>query len=72
MIATTLSNLRRALRFATKVLGVPAFFVLTDEQGLGEALCHHFRLPGMTPQSLKSDAIRAILDGGAAADRAVA
>ncbi len=57
MIATTLSHLRRALRFAVNVIGVPVFFVMTDEEQLGRALCRHYELPGFTPGCVNMTAI---------------
>lgn len=48
MIATTQQHLRRALRFANNVLGVPLYFVMTSPDDLTEALCKHYALPGMS------------------------
>lgn len=53
MIATTQQHLRRALRFANNVLGVPLYFVMTSPDALGEALCKHYPLPGMTAESVR-------------------
>ena len=50
MVATTQAYLRRALGFATNVLGVPAYLVLATPDRLGQALCTHYPLPGMTPE----------------------
>jgi type IV pilus assembly protein PilB len=61
MMATTQQHLRRALRFATAVMGVPVFLVLTSPQALGEALCRHYPLPGMTPHSVNDDAMDRLL-----------
>ena len=61
MLATTQQHLRRALRFATNVIGVPVFFVLSQPQPLGEALCKHCPLPGMTPASVNDDAMDTLL-----------
>ena len=49
MIATTQTHLRRALRFAVNVIGIPVYFVMTEENKLGHALCRHYDLPGFTP-----------------------
>lgn len=57
MVATTQQHLRRALRFATGVLGVPVYFVLTTPQALGDALCKHYPLPGMTSRSVNDEAM---------------
>ena len=55
LIATTQSHLRRALRFATNIIGIPVFFVMADPMDLGRALCTHYPLPGMTPESVSDD-----------------
>ncbi|MCA9295563.1 MAG: hypothetical protein KC983_03580 [Phycisphaerales bacterium] len=52
MLATTQENLQRALRFANKILGVPAYFVLADREALGAALCRHYPINGLTSTSL--------------------
>ena len=52
MLVTTRQHLCRALRFATAVIGVPVYVVLATPASLGEALCRHYPLPGMTPQSI--------------------
>lgn len=52
MMATTPMHLRRALRFASEVIQVPLYLVMADPEALGEALCKHYALPGMTPQSV--------------------
>ena len=56
LIATTQVHLRRALRFATNIIGIPVFFVMADPMALGHALCTHYPLPGMTPESVSDDA----------------
>jgi hypothetical protein len=48
MIATTKENLRRALRFATNVIGVPAYLVLAESEKLRAALCRHYPINGMS------------------------
>ncbi len=55
LIATTQQHLRRALRFATNVIGIPVFFVMADPMELGRALCSRYPLPGMTPESVVED-----------------
>ena len=52
MVATSVENLTRALRFTSRCLGLPCFHVLTDATKLGEALARHFPLPGMSPGSV--------------------
>lgn len=59
MIATSQHHLRRALRFANNVLGVPLYFVMTSPEALGDALCRHYPLPGMTAQSISQPLSRA-------------
>jgi len=56
MLVTTRTHLCRALRFATAVMCVPVYLVLATPAALGEALCRHYPLPGMTPQSVYDDA----------------
>lgn len=55
LIATTQQHLRRALRFATNVIGIPVFFVMADPMDLGRALCQRCPLPGMTPESVMDE-----------------
>ena len=55
LIATTQRHLRRALRFATNVIGIPVFFVISEPLALGRALCARYPLPGMTPESVLED-----------------
>ena len=52
MIATTQQHLRRALRFANNVLGVPLYFVMANPDALGDALCKHYALPGMSADTI--------------------
>lgn len=61
MLATTRSQLRRALRFATNVLGVPVYLVLAESRALGEALCRHYPMPGMSPQAVDDEAMDRVL-----------
>jgi len=46
VIATTKRHIRRALKFATRVLGRPAYFVMTTEDRLCAALSEHYPLGG--------------------------
>ena len=48
MMATTPGDLCRALRFATNVLGIPAYFVMCEPAQLQEAMQMHYPLPGTT------------------------
>jgi hypothetical protein len=61
MMATTQQHLRRALRFATGVMGVPVCLVTAEPEALGAALCRHYPLPGMTPRSVNDDAMDRLL-----------
>ena len=62
MVATTPVHLRRALRFATNVLGVPVYMVMATPENLGRALCEHYPLPGMTPRSVVDDGMDRLLN----------
>lgn len=64
IIATTQMHLRRALRFAINVIGVPVFFVMAEPEALGRALCKHYPLPGMKPQSVLDDGMARLLGRG--------
>ncbi len=57
LIATTQQHLRRALRFATNVIGIPVFFVMAKPKALGLALCKRYPLPGMKPEMVDDDVI---------------
>jgi hypothetical protein len=57
LIATTQHHLRRALRFATNVIGIPVFFVMAKPKALGLALCKRYPLPGMRPELVDDDVI---------------
>lgn len=61
MVATTTMHLRRALRFASRVLNVPVYFVMTEPNALGEALCKRYPLPGMTAASVNDAAMDQLL-----------
>lgn len=52
VVCTTQEHLVRALRFTGWRLGHLCQFVLAHPQHLGEALCEHYPLPGMTPSAL--------------------
>ena len=51
MIATTQEHLRRALRFAVNVIGVPVFFVMAEAGMLEKALAKHYAWPEMTDRA---------------------
>ncbi|MFM9957199.1 MAG: hypothetical protein ACKVZJ_03920 [Phycisphaerales bacterium] len=52
MIATTPEHLVRALRFASRCVPRPCYFVLTDSRHLGDALVRYFPMAGMTAESV--------------------
>lgn len=58
MVATTAEHLARAMRFALRMLREPCYFVIAEEQALGEALCRHFPMAGMTPEHVSRGAMR--------------
>jgi len=58
MVATTAEHLARAMRFALRMLREPCYFVIAEEQALGEALCRHFPMPGMTPANVSRGTMR--------------
>lgn len=64
MLATTPRHIRRGLRFANNVLGVPSYFVMAKPRELGLALCKHYALPGMTPESVDDMAMDQIFGAG--------
>jgi len=66
MLATTQRHIRRGLRFANNVLGVPSFFVMARPNELGIALCKHYALPGMTPEAVDDSALDQVLGGAEA------
>lgn len=49
LACTTQEHLTRALKFAGWRLGHSCQFVLAEPQHLGEALCAHYPMAGMTP-----------------------
>lgn len=61
MLATTSSQLRRALRFASRVIGVPAWLVIAEPEALGRVLCKRFPLAGLTPRSIDDHALDKLL-----------
>jgi len=55
VIATTQKHLHRALKFATRVLDRPSYFVFTTEVGLSEALSKYYPLLGMDSALARGD-----------------
>lgn len=62
MVATTVDNLCRALRFVTRCLGVPCYLVLTQAESLASALAKHFPLPGAASRTT-DDLMSLLADG---------
>jgi len=61
MVATTSAHLRRALRFASNTFNVPVYFVMADTHALGEALCRHYPLPGLTADAVNDGGMEHLL-----------
>jgi hypothetical protein len=61
VLATTLHYLQRALKFATRVLGRPAYFMMTTEPRLASALARHYPLGGMTATNSTNDTMKRLL-----------
>ena len=55
LLATTSEHLQRALRFATQVIPVPVFFVITDADDLGNALSRYYPIPGLNASSVRGE-----------------
>lgn len=64
MIATSQEHLRRALRFAVNIIGLPVYLVMADADKLGTALCRFYELPGMTPDLIKNQTLSHLLNPG--------
>lgn len=64
IVATTAEHLARALRFASRCLAVPCYFVIAEADRLGEALAEHFPMGGLGKEAIASP-IRAIEDRAA-------
>jgi hypothetical protein len=61
VIATTPKHLHRALKFATSVLGRPAYFVMTTDNRLAAALSEHYPIGGMGSSSVTGDSIHRLV-----------
>lgn len=53
VLATTPSQLARAVRFAAGVLGVTAIFVVVDANELADALRHHYPIDGLDAATVR-------------------
>ena len=61
VLATTPKYLHRALKFATRVLGCPAYFMMTTEARLAAALCDHYPLGGMSAGNVTNDSMKRLM-----------
>ena len=61
VIATTRNHLHRALKFATRVLEMPAYFVFTSEGQLAAALSDYYPLGGMESSTTNSDTMKHLM-----------
>ena len=61
VLATTQKYLQRALKFATRVLDRPAYFMMTTEGRLATALSEHYPLGGMNAANATNDTMKRLL-----------
>ena len=61
VLATTQGYLQKALKFATRVLGRPAYFMLTTESRLAAALSEHYPLGGMSAANVTNDTMKRLV-----------
>ena len=61
MIATTVKQLPRALRFANNVIGLPVYFVISESAGLANALGRHYPIAGMNSTTAGEDHLRQLV-----------
>lgn len=54
IVATTAEHLARALRFASRCLAVPCYFVIAEADRLGEALAEHFPMGGLGKEAVRA------------------
>ncbi len=52
ILATTADHLARALRFASRCLAVPCYFVIAEADRLGESLSEHFPMGGLGKEAV--------------------
>lgn len=57
VVATTRENLARAMRFVAWRIERPVSFVIAEPRRLGEALCEHYPMAGMTPDDVVPAAV---------------
>ncbi|MDP7005967.1 MAG: hypothetical protein QF718_07135 [Phycisphaerales bacterium] len=61
VLATTQKYLQRALKFATRVLDRPAYFMMTTEARLTSALAEHYPLGGMNAANVSNDTMKRLM-----------
>jgi hypothetical protein len=61
VLATTQKHLQRALKFATRVLDRPSYFMMTTEGRLATALSEHYPLGGMNAANATNDTMKRLL-----------
>lgn len=61
VLATTQKYLQRALKFATRVLDRPAYFMMTTEARLATALSEHYPLGGMSAANVSNDTMKRLV-----------
>jgi hypothetical protein len=61
VLATTPKYLHRALKFATRVLDRPAYFMMTTEARLAAALSDHYPLCGMSAADASNDTMKRLM-----------
>ncbi|MFM7051885.1 MAG: hypothetical protein ACKOYN_07120 [Planctomycetota bacterium] len=61
--ATSRKQLARAVRFATRVLGTPVQFEVTDEETLARLLAHQYPIRGLESAPFSDGTLPAALDG---------
>lgn len=61
VLATTPRHLRRALRFAFGVLDRPAYFQMTTDARLAQALDRWYPMPGLSDSAVSGDGIRRLI-----------
>ncbi len=61
VLATSPKYLHRALKFATRVLDRPAYFMMTTEARLAAALSEHYPLGGMSAAGASNDSMKRLI-----------
>lgn len=61
VLATSTKYLHRALKFATRVLDRPAYFMMTTEARLASALSEHYPFGGMSKADSTTDTMKRLM-----------